>query len=69
MPLNINATFLARTAHLIFNVFPDIKGIQVCDFKDPILKTFALRSPELLSVNQIILFIFLHILNGGSFQY
>lgn len=24
--------FLARTAHLTFNMFPDTKGIQVYDF-------------------------------------
>lgn len=34
LPLNITAMFLARTAHLTFNMFPDTKGIQFYDFKN-----------------------------------
>lgn len=30
--MNIIATFLARTADLTLNVFPDIKSIQAYDF-------------------------------------
>lgn len=46
-----------------------MKGIQAYDFKDLFLKTFALRPPELPSINPTILLIFVPTSAQGSFQY
>lgn len=66
--------FVSRTAHLTFHLFSDTKDTQANNFKHPILKFYALRSPEPPSISPVILLIFAPTcipgitLNRGSFQ-